>query len=181
MLSTPSSRFSTPPGAGGRLPLDRQGQPEDAPSPDCQPVQGKAHDPFRGNGSGDQPWPQHHLDTAGQGGTRDGRPFQATHLFITSLRTTPEALLQLVRDRWSIECWHWIRDTQLHEDGHRYRGSTCADWATFSDPVKPRPERAQQLMAQPCQPRRQATSGAGIAQLGCSRSRIDLVAITPWP
>ena len=35
-------------------------------------------------------------------GTRDGRPFQATHLFLTSLRTTPEALLQLVRDRWSI-------------------------------------------------------------------------------
>ncbi|MFM7453086.1 MAG: transposase, partial [Cyanobium sp.] len=55
-------------------------------------------------------------------GTRAGRAFQATHLFLTSLRTTPEALLQLVRDRWSIECWHWIRDTQLHEDGHRYRG-----------------------------------------------------------
>ena len=55
-------------------------------------------------------------------GTRDGRPFQATHLFLTSLRTTPEALLQLVRDRWSIEGWHWIRDTQLHEDAHRYRG-----------------------------------------------------------
>ena len=38
-------------------------------------------------------------------GTRDGRPFQPTHLFLTSLRTTPEALLQLVRDRWSIEGW----------------------------------------------------------------------------
>ena len=32
-------------------------------------------------------------------------------------------LLQLVRDRWSIECWHWIRDTELHEDAHRYRGN----------------------------------------------------------
>jgi len=32
-------------------------------------------------------------------GTRDGRLFQTTHLFLTSLRTTPEALLQLVRDR----------------------------------------------------------------------------------
>ncbi|MGL6133084.1 MAG: transposase, partial [Prochlorococcaceae cyanobacterium] len=61
-------------------------------------------------------------------GTRDGKPFQATHLYCftrrtsrcdTSLRTTPEALLHLVRDRWSIECWHWIRDTQLHEDDHR--------------------------------------------------------------
>ena len=31
--------------------------------------------------------------------TRDGKPFQATHLFLTSLRTTPEALLQLVRNR----------------------------------------------------------------------------------
>jgi predicted transposase YbfD/YdcC len=47
-------------------------------------------------------------------GTRDGKPFRATHLFLTSLRTTPEALLHLVRDRWSIEGWHWIRDTQLH-------------------------------------------------------------------
>jgi predicted transposase YbfD/YdcC len=56
-------------------------------------------------------------------GSREGRPFQATHLFLTSLRTTPKALLQLVRDRWSIEGWHWIRDTQLHEDAHRHRGN----------------------------------------------------------
>jgi hypothetical protein len=28
-------------------------------------------------------------------GTRDGKPFRATHRFITSLRTTPEALLGL--------------------------------------------------------------------------------------
>jgi hypothetical protein len=26
-------------------------------------------------------------------GTRDGKPFQLTHLFLTSLRTTPEAML----------------------------------------------------------------------------------------
>jgi len=64
-------------------------------------------------------------------GTRDGRPFQATHLFLTSLRTTPEALLQLVRDRWSIEGWHWIRDTQLHEDAHRYRGNSAGVMATL--------------------------------------------------
>jgi hypothetical protein len=31
--------------------------------------------------------------------------------------------LQLVRDRWSIEGLHWIRDTQLHEDRHRYCGN----------------------------------------------------------
>jgi predicted transposase YbfD/YdcC len=64
-------------------------------------------------------------------GTRDGKPFHATHLFLTSLRTTPEALLQLVRDRWSIEGWHWIRDTQLHEDAHRYRGNGAGVMATL--------------------------------------------------
>ncbi len=44
-------------------------------------------------------------------------------MFLTSLRTTPEGLLQLVRDRWSLEGWHWIRDTQLREEAHRYRGN----------------------------------------------------------
>ncbi len=64
-------------------------------------------------------------------GTRNGKPFQASHLFLTSLRTTPEALLQLVRDRWSIEGWHWIRDTQLHENAHRYRGNGAGVMATL--------------------------------------------------
>jgi predicted transposase YbfD/YdcC len=64
-------------------------------------------------------------------GSRDGKPFQATHMFLTSLRTTPEALLQLVRERWSIEGWHWIRDTQLHEDAHRYRGNGAGAMATL--------------------------------------------------
>ena len=64
-------------------------------------------------------------------GIRDGKPFRATHLVLTSLRTTPEALLQLVRDRWSIEGWHWIRDTQLHEDAHRYRGNGASVMATL--------------------------------------------------
>ncbi len=64
-------------------------------------------------------------------GIRDGKPFQATHLFLTSLRTTPDALLRLVRDRWSIECWHWIRDNQLHEDAHRYRGNGAGAMATL--------------------------------------------------
>jgi hypothetical protein len=36
-------------------------------------------------------------------GTRDGKPFRATHLVLTYLRTTPVALLQLGWDRWSIE------------------------------------------------------------------------------
>jgi hypothetical protein len=63
--------------------------------------------------------------------TRDGKPFHATHRFITSLRTTPEALLRQVRDRWSIESWHWIRDTQLHEDVHRSRGNGAGAMATL--------------------------------------------------
>ena len=73
-------------------------------------------------------------------GTRDGKPFQARHLAYfmqrtsrcdTSLRTTPKALLQLVRDRWSIEGWHWIRDTQLYEDAHRYRGNGAGAMASL--------------------------------------------------
>lgn len=43
------------------------------------------------------------------------------HLFLTSVRTTPEALLRLIRQPWSIENeWHWVRDAQLGEDAHRY-------------------------------------------------------------
>ena len=64
-------------------------------------------------------------------GSRDGKPFQTRHLFITSLRTTPAALLRLIRERWSIESWHWIRDTQLHEDKHRYRGNGAGVLATL--------------------------------------------------
>jgi hypothetical protein len=59
--------------------------------------------------------------------TRDSRPLITKHFFLTSLRTIPEALLKLPRDRWSIEGWHWIRDTQLHADAHRCRGNVaCA-------------------------------------------------------
>ena len=47
------------------------------------------------------------------------------------MRTTPEALLRQVRDRWSIESWHWIRDTQLHEDAHRYRGNGAGAMASL--------------------------------------------------
>ena len=64
-------------------------------------------------------------------GTRDGKPFRTTHLFLTSLHTTPKALLRLVRDRWSIKGWHWIRDTQLHEDAHRDRDNGAGVMATL--------------------------------------------------
>ena len=39
--------------------------------------------------------------------------------------------MHLVRGRWSIEGWHWIRDTQLHEDAHRYRGNSASAMVTL--------------------------------------------------
>jgi predicted transposase YbfD/YdcC len=53
--------------------------------------------------------------------TRKGKRTTTRHRFITNIRTTPEALLRLIRQRWSIENeWHWARDAQLAEDAHRY-------------------------------------------------------------
>jgi len=50
-----------------------------------------------------------------------GRMSELTSRCDTSVRTTPEALLRLIRQRWSIENeWHWARDAQLGEDAHRY-------------------------------------------------------------
>jgi hypothetical protein len=48
---------------------------------------------------------------------------QASNRFIINLRTTPEALLQLARERWSIESWHSLRDTEPREDAYRYQGN----------------------------------------------------------
>jgi len=54
-------------------------------------------------------------------GRRDGKRFDHLRYFFTTLRTSPKALLGLVRQRWAIENqWHWPRDTQLGEDAHRY-------------------------------------------------------------
>ena len=36
-----------------------------------------------------------------------------------------------MRDRWSIESWHWIRNIQLREDAHRYRGNGAGVLATL--------------------------------------------------
>ncbi|WP_255111214.1 hypothetical protein [Synechococcus sp. RedBA-s] len=36
-------------------------------------------------------------------GVRDGKPFRPVRHFITTLRTSPKALLRLVRQRWAIE------------------------------------------------------------------------------
>ena len=53
--------------------------------------------------------------------TRKSKRSVRRHLFLTSVRTTPEALLRLIRQRCGIENeWHWARDAQLGEDAHRY-------------------------------------------------------------
>ena len=65
-------------------------------------------------------------------GTRNKKPKQHTHYFLTSLRTRPEALLRLVRQRWSIENeWHWVRDVQLGADAHRYANRVGAPLFSF--------------------------------------------------
>ena len=55
-------------------------------------------------------------------GSRDGKPFDHRHYFLSNLRTSQAALLRLVRQRWSIEnSWHWVRDVLLGEDAHLYK------------------------------------------------------------
>ena len=44
---------------------------------------------------------------------------------------TSEVLLRLLSKRWSLESWHWIRETQLREDDHRYRGNGAGVMAGF--------------------------------------------------
>ncbi len=56
-----------------------------------------------------------------QVGRRGPKPVDQRHYFVTSLQTSGDALLQLIRDRWSIEnSWHWVRDVVFGEDRHRY-------------------------------------------------------------
>ena len=50
-----------------------------------------------------------------------GKPLHHIHLFITTLRSSPKALLCLVIQRWANENQlHWPRNSQLSEDAHRY-------------------------------------------------------------
>jgi hypothetical protein len=68
-------------------------------------------------------------------GTRDGRPFQAQHLWITSLGTTPEALLRRLRDRWRRKGWPWIRHTQPQQDAYTATAATApACWPHWAPP-----------------------------------------------
>jgi hypothetical protein len=36
-----------------------------------------------------------------------------------------------VRERWSLESWPWIRDTQLRDDDHGYGGKGAGVMATL--------------------------------------------------
>ena len=132
-----------------------------AASSDPQPVPGQAHIPFvatdhemshgreiswrlranrlQGTSLRSGSVPTSWIAEVTASGTRDGKPFQATHLFLTSLSTRPEALLQLVRDRWSNEGWQWNTGTQLHEDAHRYRGNGARVLATLRNAAPARP------------------------------------------
>ena len=65
-------------------------------------------------------------------GSRNGNPTEQAHYFLTTLRTSPKAMLRLVRQRWSIENeWHWVRDVQLGEDAHRYANRVGAPLFSF--------------------------------------------------
>jgi predicted transposase YbfD/YdcC len=64
--------------------------------------------------------------------TRRDKQVPRSQYFLTSLRQKPEALLGLIRQRWCIQNeWHWPRDTQLHEDAHRYANRNGAPLFAF--------------------------------------------------
>ncbi|MDM7953936.1 MAG: hypothetical protein QUV07_12085 [Cyanobium sp. CZS 25K] len=65
------------------------------------------------------------LDVSGKG---DGKNSLQRPLFLTSLPTTPKALLQLAMDRWCSQSWHWLRCTQHYEYGDRYGGPVQQCW-----------------------------------------------------
>ena len=76
----------------------------------------------------------HHDDQAQRQANREAPPVwpPADFVYITTVRTTPEALLRLIQQRWSIENeWHWVRDTQLGEDAHRYASRIGAPVFSF--------------------------------------------------
>ena len=52
---------------------------------------------------------------------RNGKRSVRRHLFLASVRTTPEVTHFLIRQRWSIENeWQWARYAQLGEEAHCY-------------------------------------------------------------
>jgi predicted transposase YbfD/YdcC len=66
-------------------------------------------------------------------GSRDGNKTDETTYHATSLRTGAKALMQLVRQRWSIEnSWHWVRDCRCGKT------PSAAGRTTEPDPVHTR-------------------------------------------
>ena len=64
--------------------------------------------------------------------TRQGKRAVRALSFIATVRTAPEALLRLIRQRWSMENeGHWARDAQLGEDAHRYANGNGAPLLSF--------------------------------------------------
>jgi hypothetical protein len=64
--------------------------------------------------------------------TGRGKQLLRAHYFLTSLRTKPEALLRLIRQRSSIENeWHRPWDTQLSEDKHCHANRNGAPLFAF--------------------------------------------------
>jgi len=60
----------------------------------------------------------------------------ALFAYLEQRDAAPEALLQLLQQRWSIENeWHWVRDTQLGEDAHRYANRIRAPVFSFLQTV----------------------------------------------
>lgn len=83
--------------------------------------------------------------------TRSGKQGSRRHLCLTSLCTSPDALLRLIRQRWSLENeWHWARDAQLGQDAHRYANRTGASVFAFLQTVVMNPtDRGDEPAAAP--------------------------------
>jgi predicted transposase YbfD/YdcC len=71
--------------------------------------------------------------------TANGKSTYQAMLYVTSLtveQAEPADLLAYVRQHWSIEVLHWIRDVTLHEDASRIRtGNTPRVMATLRNAV----------------------------------------------
>jgi hypothetical protein len=100
MPCTPRNRFSKAQRAGGRLPATVKANQRTFHRQIQRQFEGKrqmpflATDPELSHGRG-MTWIVGVITT----GQRDGKSLNACHLFFTNIRTTAEALLQLVRDR----------------------------------------------------------------------------------
>ncbi len=97
--------------------------------------------------------------------TRKGNRSVRRHLFLTSVRTTPQTLLRLIRQCWSMENeWHWARDAQLGEDAHRYASRIGAPVFAFLRTIVMETQRGPEAI--PAAARRLPLDQAGAAGAG---------------